>query len=164
MAYMALEFIGNIIDVDIFARSIIGLPWVPFDEFRVVIEGSEGFCSTQLSYTQESRLAMIDILGTNSSLHLNLHPMVLVERKVTELTPISVNKILLNSIGQMLSDSFINFGKGILRLESSGTERIIEGFVKSLMNDDPVPVSMENGRETVRLMELLVNRLNEKYA
>jgi len=40
-----------------------------------------------------------------------------------------------------------------------GHDIMIEKFVDSIINDKPVPVTPEEGRETVRVMEVVVEKI-----
>jgi len=40
-----------------------------------------------------------------------------------------------------------------------GHEIMIEKFVESVINHQPVPVTPEEGRETVRVMEMIVKKI-----
>jgi hypothetical protein len=41
-----------------------------------------------------------------------------------------------------------------------GHDIMIERFVKSIIHDQPVPVTPEEGRETVKIMEIIVKKIN----
>jgi len=44
-----------------------------------------------------------------------------------------------------------------------GHDTIIENFVNSILNDHQPPVTGEEGKETIRVMEMIVERLYKKY-
>jgi predicted dehydrogenase len=44
-----------------------------------------------------------------------------------------------------------------------GQDIVIERFVDSILNNHEPPVTAEEGRETVRVMEMIVDRLHQKY-
>ena len=44
-----------------------------------------------------------------------------------------------------------------------GHDAVIEMFVKSILSDAQPPVTGEEGREAVKVMEMIVKKLKEKY-
>ena len=56
-----------------------------------------------------------------------------------------------------------NAFKVILHKPMLGHNIMIERFVKSVLLDQPVPVTPEEGRETVRIMEMIATKLHQKY-
>jgi hypothetical protein len=64
------------------------------------------------------------------------------------------------TIGGVAGNAFrVLAGKG----EFYGHNTIINGFVDSLLHNSQPPVTAEEGRETTRVIEMIVARLNEKY-
>ena len=43
-----------------------------------------------------------------------------------------------------------------------GHDIMVEKFVDSVANDKPVPVTPEEGRETIRVMDTIVMKLSQK--
>ena len=163
MAYMSLAFLKNIKDVDIYAKNFLKHPWAPFDEFRIELEGENGISSVALSYTSNYWAGDIDILGTEAALHLDLQSMLLIRHRLKALSYMPIVQSSLSTISQMVGAIASNVFKVVTGRQKIGTEMMIERFVDSVLNDSQPPVTGEEGRETVRVMEMVVERYREKY-
>lgn len=164
LVYISLAFLNRVKTVDVYAKNFLEHPWAPFDEFRVELEGEKAMSSIALSYSSNRSGLCVDILGTEGILHLDLGSMLLIHygRKVSS-RPIPFAHYFLSTSSQIVGGVAANAFKlatGRLKL---GHDIIIEGFVNSILNNSRPPVTGEEGRETVRVMEMIVNRLREKY-
>ena len=163
IAYMSLAFLNNIGNVDVYAKNFLKHPWAPFDEFRIELEGENGISSAALSYTSNYWAANVDILGTEAALHLDLQSMVLIRHQLKELTYMPIARSSLSTISQMAGGIASNVFKVVTGRQKIGTEVVIERFVDNVLNDSQPPVTGEEGREAVRVMEMVVKRYREKY-
>jgi len=164
MAYMSLAFLQDVRNVDIHAKNLLKHPWAPFDEFRIELEGKNGISSVALSYTRNCWAASVDILGTEAALHLDLNNMLLIRHRLKELSYLPIAQSSLSTISQMVGGITSNVFKVITGRQKIGTDVVIERFADSVLSDSRSPVTGEEGRETVRVMEMIVERLREKYA
>ena len=163
MAYMSLAFLNNIRNVDIYAKNFLKHPWAPFDEFRIELEGENGISSAALSYATNYWAANVDILGTKAALHLDLQSMLLIRHRLKELSYMPIARSSLSTISQMVGGTASNVFKVVAGRQKIGTEVVIERFVDSVLNDSQPPVTGEEGRDAVRVMEMVVERYREKY-
>ncbi|MFH0846720.1 MAG: Gfo/Idh/MocA family oxidoreductase [Chloroflexota bacterium] len=162
--YISLAFIGRVNSVEVYARRFLEHPWAPFDEFRIELDGERGMSSVVVSYSSNRYEAGVDILGTEGALRLDLQGMLTIRQGAkTSLSPLSVVSSSLGSVSQtvegLLGNSF-KVATGRFRL---GHDTVIEMFVDSVLEDNPPPVTGEEGREVVRVMEMIVARLRQKY-
>lgn len=164
IAYMSLAFLKDIINVDVYAKSLLKHPWAPFDEFRIELEGENGISSIALSYTRDCWAATVDIFGTKAALHLDINNMSLIRHRVKELSYRPIGQSSLSTISQMAGGIAATVFKVMTGRQKLGTDVVIERFVASVLSDSQPPVTGEEGRETVRLMETIIKRLQEKYA
>ena len=163
MAYMSLAFLKKVRNVDIYARNFLKHPWAPFDEFRIELEGENGISSVALSYARNCWTANVDIFGMEAALHLDLQSMLLIRNRLKELSHIPIARSSLSTISQMIGGLASNAFKVITGRQKIGTDVVIERFADSVLNDTQPPVTGEEGRETVRVMEMVVERYREKY-
>jgi predicted dehydrogenase len=63
----------------------------------------------------------------------------------------------------MVSGMASNIVGVLMGKQRIGHDVVIEGFVDSVLNDSKPPVTGEEGRDTVRVMEMVVERYREKY-
>jgi len=163
IAYMSLAFLNNIRNVDIYAKNFLKHPWAQFDEFRIELEGENGISSATLSYTSNYWAANVDILGTEAALHLDLQSMLLIRHRLRELSYAPIARSSLSTISQMVGGIASNVFKVVAGRQKIGTDIVIESFVDSVLNDSHPPVTGEEGREAVKVMEMVVERYREKY-
>ncbi len=162
--YIALAFLGKVKDVDIYARSFLEHPWAPFDEFRIELEGEEGISSIAISYTSNRRNLYVDILGTEGALYLDFPSILLVhQRHKDSMGPMASAHYLLNIGFQVTREVLTNSLSLVMGKLRYGHSVLIENFVNSILNDHQSPVTGEEGRETTRVMEMIVERLYKKY-
>jgi predicted dehydrogenase len=164
LVYMSLAFLNRIKSVDIYAKNFLEHPWAPFDEFRMELEGEKTMSSITLSYATNRHGAYVDILGTEGVLQLDLSNRLLIQcgEKVSS-RPIPFARYFLSTSSQILGGVVTNGFKLATGRLRSGHSIIIERFADSILNNHQPPVTGEEGRETVRVMEMMVDRLGEKY-
>jgi predicted dehydrogenase len=163
IAYMTLAFAGDARGVEVFAQNRLGHPWAPHDEFRIEMDCEKGSSSATLSYTRNCWGANVDIYGTEEALHVDLHQMSLTRHKLRSLKYIPVSKLSLSIIAQTSKGFASNVGKALIGRQRLGTDVVISRFVESVVSGKPVPVSGEDGRKAVELMERVVERYSERY-
>jgi predicted dehydrogenase len=163
VAYMSLEFLKQINNVEVIARNHLQHPWAPFDEFRIELEGSKGLCSAALSYTRNCWNANVDILGTEAALHLDLNRMIMVRSRLRQLRNTAIARESVSAISQSIMGLGSNALATVTRRRRLGTDVVIERFVDCVIGNTESPVTGEEGRETVRTMEMVVDKFAAKY-
>jgi predicted dehydrogenase len=161
--YKSLAFIGNIKAVSVHTRKFLKHDWAPFDEFRIELEGEKGNSSILVSYPRNRRASTVDIIGTDGALYLDLASMLLVhQRKNQSMKPVPLASAALSTASQIAGNVFFN-GWNVFRGNSLlGHDVIIKAFVDSIVNNSPTPSPGEEGRETIRVMELIVEKLRQQ--
>lgn len=159
MAYMSSEFIKNINEVEVLAENHLKHPWAPNDDFRIELKGDNGISSVILAYTTNYWICDIDIIGTDAMLRLDLNGMILTKHSLKELKYGPFVKYYLGNILQVGGEML----KNVLGDKKIGTDLVIEEFVYSIINNGKIPVTGEEGREAVRIMEMVVEEYNKKY-
>ena len=163
ISYMSLEFLNNIQNVDVFAKSFLKYSWAPYDDFRIEIEGENGFSSVALAYTTDYWAARVDIIGTEAMLQIDLNSMLIIKHDLSELSYVPIAKQTLGSLGQRLGNTISKTANVISGRQRIGTEIVVEKFAESILDGTPLPVTAEEGLETTRLMEMIVANYQEKY-
>lgn len=162
--YMSLAFLNEVSNVDVYAKNFLEHPWAPLDEFRIELEGKNALSSITISYTSNRHNCYVDILGTEGILHLDLNSMLLIHQGRKEsLKSVDLARYSLGVAFQIIKGVAINAFKVATRNVKLGHEVIIQRFIDSIRNDNEPPVPAEEGRETIRVMEMIVERLQEKY-
>lgn len=162
--YKSLAFIGKVKSVDVHARNFLEHPWAPFDELRIELEGEKANSSVIVSYASDRRASSIDLLGTDRALHLDLLGMLcILQAKNNSMKPFALARCYSGIAYQIMGGVASNAFNMLARRAKLGHEVVIERFVGSIVNDHQPPVMGEEGREATRVMEMIVERLHEKY-
>jgi len=159
VVYMSLEFLKNVNDVSVFSSKSLEYPWVLYDDYRIELVGENMTSSIIISHANDFTAFEVELFGTEASIYMDLQSMLLIKRRRENLTPISVASSSLNMAWQMTKGVLTNAFRVMINQSMLGHDIMIEKFVKSIINDQPVPVTPEEGRETTRIMERIVNKL-----
>ncbi len=163
--YMSLAFLNRVNNVEVYAKNFLEHPWAPFDEFRIELEGENALSSITISYASNRHNCYVDVLGTEAILHLDLNSMLLIHQgRKDSLRPIDLARYSLGGAFQITKGVAANAFRVGTRNAKLGHDVIIERFIDSILNNCEPPVTGEEGREVIRVMEMIVGRLQEKYS
>lgn len=161
IVYLTLPFVGAVENVSVHAWKVSNYPWVRFDNYSVFIAGDRGNASIVLSYTNNSHVVWFDALGTEGVLHLDLNSRSIFRHRCRRLSPSAVGRSILSDMAQLASSSikgvFSKFAKS--DYAGRGHDRAIISFVESIVNSTPLPVTAMDGRETVRVVDMIVKQI-----
>jgi predicted dehydrogenase len=161
-AYMSQAFLNNVSDVVVCAKKESNYPWILYDDYRIELMGDNMNSSIQVSHACDYTASEVDLFGTDATINIDLQSMLLTRYRRENLKMSSVASSSLDVAGQIVKGVMSNFFKVCLGRPMLGHDIMIEKFVKSIINNQSVPVTMEEGRETVRIVELIVKKLHEK--
>jgi len=162
--YLSLAFLDKVKNVDIYAKNFLEHPWAPFDEFRIELEAENAISSAAISYTSNRYDAYIDIMGTEGALHLDLQSMLVIRQGAKpSLNPWHLAYTSLEFACQTTFGLLVNSLKTVTGNFRLGHDTIIERFVQSILMDTEPPVTGEEGREVTRVMEMIIDKLYQKY-
>jgi UDP-N-acetylglucosamine 3-dehydrogenase len=158
--YMTLAFISPIRAVHIDARKQLAhFPWSPYEDYRLDLIGDDASCSVALTYATNRWAVQLDLWGSEGHMKFDLETQTVITHGRADLKPITLGFSAVKEAGQMLGDT-IGTGLSYVTGKFENThERLIREFVDSLRNGSPTPVPPEEGREAVRVMDLLVSQL-----
>ena len=166
--YASLAFLKKITNVEIAADNICKYPWAPFDYFDITLEGEGAISNVIISHASDNYVADMNIYGTKGILKLDLQSMLLMHYTLRETKPIPLALSALKPASQVVGGVVSNAVKILFtrdaKLQVDGHATEIEQFVDSVQHDRQPPVTAQDGRETIRVLELLVQKLNQKYA
>ena len=161
--YMSLAFTGGIKNVNVYARKMLDYPWVLYDDYRINLMGENINSSVQVSHACNYSVSEVDLFRTDAAINIDLQSMLLTRYRREHLTPSSVASSSLSIAGQTIKGVMSNFFKVCLGRPMLGHDIMIEKFVKSIINEQPVPVTPEEGREVIRIMDLIIEQLGQKH-
>lgn len=163
IVYMTLAFINPIQRVSVSGLKLMeNHPWSPFEDYRIDLFGEKHASSVTMAYATKQWMARLEILGEDATLLLDLEAMSLVKYRRERLKPAPIGLSLLSETGQLLKSlavSGLRYATGSLR---STHDFIIDGFADSILNGTESPVPAEQGRESIRVMNMIVEKLQEK--
>lgn len=162
--YMSLAFLKNVRNVYVSAKKILKYPWVSYDNYRIELEGENVNSSIIISHANDCAVEDVDLFGTEGIIKMDLQSMLLTLYKRRDLNLASLAISSLNTAGQIIKGVASNAFRVTLGKTFLGHDLMIKKFIDSILNDQPVPVPPEEGRETIRVMEMVVNKLNQKYS
>ena len=161
--YMSLPFIKSIIDLDVRAKKTLKHPWVLFDDYRIIIEGKNIDSSIMIAHSNNCTATEMDFICTEGVIRTDLQSMLLSVYRRRDFRPRSLAFSSLHTAKDTILGVTSNAVKTLFGQTFLGHNIMIDKFVKSVIHDRPVPVPPEEGKETIRVMELIVKKLAEKY-
>lgn len=165
IVYMTLAFIPNIRTVNVDALKVMhDYPWSSFEDYRINLIGDEAISSATVVYTTEQWAAKVEILGDTGFLMLDLESMNVVHYKRTELKPAPVGLSLLRESAELAGAFVSNAIRVTTRRVRSTHEIIISQLADSILSGSEPPVSAEEGREAVRVLNMVVEDIETKFA
>ncbi|MBI3590563.1 MAG: Gfo/Idh/MocA family oxidoreductase [Candidatus Melainabacteria bacterium] len=159
--YLANVFLKNISEVNVYPKKLLSeYPWSTSEDFRIVLIADNGIGSVTQIYGSNQWAANVDIFCTEGILKVDLQNKSLIKYNRTKLNALSLGIGVLDNAFQtvtnLLSTGLSYFLEKGMDAHSVG----INNFMNCIIEDKPFPVSGEDGRETVRVMEMLVKKLD----
>jgi predicted dehydrogenase len=157
--YMTLAFINPVESVSVQRMKILDYPWSRCEDYRIELAGEKAMSSILLSYASNQWMALVDILGSEGCLLVDLQGLSLVKYHRTALTPWGIARSMLSNSLQGIIHTCANAVSVTTGRLKSTHETIVERFLDSILEDRASPVSAEEGREAVRVMNRVVEEL-----
>jgi predicted dehydrogenase len=160
VVYMTLAFINPVREVAVQARKLLDYPWSQYEDYRIELVGDRAVSSVVMAYTSNQWMATVDILGSTGGMLLDLQGQSLVRYNRPALTPTGIARSMMNNAFQAMAGTAANGVRYLTGRLKSTHDIIVERFVESILGNGPTPVSAEEGREAVRVMNLIVEELS----
>lgn len=158
--YMTLAFINPIHSVRIDARKQLPqFPWSPYEDYRLDLIGESASCSVALTYATNRWAVQLDLWGSDGHMKFDLETQTIVLHGRADLKPLTLGLSAIKEAGQILlgtADTSLSYALGTFE---NTHERLVREFVESIQTGSPPPVTSEEGREAVRVMDLIVKQL-----
>lgn len=162
IVYMTLAFINPIRDVSVEALKILDYPWSKYEDYRINFIGEKAISSVYLTYASDQWVARTEIIGSKNILTLDLEGMYLAYNHRPTLGVIPVGSSVLREAFQEIGGLFSSGIKVLTGKYRNTHDIIIERFIMSIINGTPSPVTAEEGREAVRVLNMIVEKLDKK--
>jgi predicted dehydrogenase len=164
VVYMTLAFINPVLEVHARGSKLLPYPWSRYDDYRIDLVGERAVSSITSVYTSDQWAGQVDIWGANGLIKLDLELMSLLNQRRPNL---SRGRVALSGVRESyaLMRDTVGAGVALLAGRYRNTHEILIGrFVDSILEGGPTPVTVEEGREAVRVMGLIVDQLDEQPA
>jgi predicted dehydrogenase len=160
--YLASAFLGTINSARAIAMKHSDFPWVIADELKVMLEAENGLGAFSISCNSPRPSLTMDIFGTRRILHLNNFAMSMIQH---ESGTYRIPDLLFDELksGLQLATGIVS---SLLRVASRrrwyeiGHHILIRKFLESVTNNMEPPVTGEDGRETLRILEDICRQVN----
>ena len=160
IVYMTLAFINRIRDVKVHGQKLSPqFPWSPFEDYRVDLIGDHAVSSVTLTYATNQWAAQVDLWGTNGRISIDLESQSLVRHSRTRLTPKAIGLSALGEARQTASSVLAMGAKVILGRFQNTHDLLVKAFYESVRDGGAPPVPPQEGREAVRVMDMIVEKL-----
>jgi predicted dehydrogenase len=165
--YTSLAFLKKVNNVEVSAENNLGYPWARFDYYNITLEGEKMISNVIISHASKNYIADVSIFGTEEILKLDMQSMLLTHCRVNDTKPLTLAMSSLKPVRQIIGGVISNAAKTLFNrnalMQVNGHSTEIEMFVDSVINDHRPPVTAEEGREVIRVMEIIIRKLNQKY-
>jgi len=139
-------------------------PWMKADEIKVLIKAEKGLGSLMASCNSPYHGDSLNIVGTKMGLEVDIWPRSMIKYGRRTEDPYSIGK-------SSLKTAFQSFGlvgttiKNALRMTTGGVKvsahyEFIREFLRSILTDSAPPVSRDEARENVRVVESICNAVD----
>lgn len=162
IAYMTLAFVNPVREVQVKAAKILAYPWSQAEDYRIDFIGDRAISSVTLTYASNQWMARLDILGSEGTLLLDLQSLSLVKYKRSTLTRGHVALSAIRESYQSFLCTMASAVRSVTGRLRSTHEILIGAFLDSILRGTEPPVTAKEGREAVRLVNMIVDRLTEK--
>jgi len=161
--YLSLVFLKKVKEISVSARKFLEYPWVLYDDYRIELMGKNLTSSIIISHVNNYTSSEVELFGKEASIKMDLQSMLLIKYKRENLTPMSVALSSLNTVWQMTKGILKNAFRVMINRPMLGPDIMIVKFVKSIINDQPVPVTPDEGRETIVVMGSIVKKFPQNH-
>lgn len=166
------DVMGEVKNLKVAAGYARVVPHMPTDELRVLADnigpdgaGVVGVLS--LSFAASPRYHFVNIYGTRGSLKIDLlNKYLFVDRPAAMLPKVLTRSLATLQHGLLLLGATLrNTANTLLRRYSlfEGNERLIRLFYRSILLDEPLPVSPQEGIQSMEIMDEIWRQLDRQY-
>lgn len=158
--YLALAFLRGIREVNVCAKKLLlEYPWSNFEDFRINLLAQNGIGAITLFYASNQWAAEVDIIGTKGRLKVDLESQSIIKYNRPKLNAFSLGLSMTEMGRQIFGSLLLNSLRYILAKGSDAHAIGIHKFVDSILEDKPFPVTTDDAKEVVRVMKMIVEKL-----
>jgi len=158
--YSIMGFVGNIEPVAVYAKKLSNYDWVLADELRIILEGQNCLATITSSLNWPKYKSIMDISGTKGSMHIDIRNSAIT---LCGTYGNSLSSRAMENLQQgfsLLAGTASSTIKMLFGKCHTGHYTLIERFIKAVQDDIEPPVTMEEGREVIRVYEQIISELS----
>ena len=153
--YLLLAFLNNIRSVRVVTRKYSDYSWVAADELKVLVEGENGLGSFTVSCNSPRIFFTLDLLGTKGDIYIDHINQIMIQRQPRS---VRLHDLILDRLDLTVPVFTAGISGVVSRIRGQvrtriGHRVIFKRFVESIRNNTDTPVTGEDGRETVKVLE-----------
>ncbi|HEY49186.1 MAG TPA: Gfo/Idh/MocA family oxidoreductase [Dehalococcoidia bacterium] len=156
---LAMAFLRNLEPVAVQSIKYTDREWLIADDLRVILQGDNGMATITVSTNCPKDIFILDIFGTKRNLHLHLNNAVMYTCGMARYGRCSVVFENFRQGLQILTGTASTALKTALRKHHFGHYALLLGFIESIQNDTEPPITAEEGRESIRLIEKIISQI-----
>jgi predicted dehydrogenase len=160
--YMSLALVKQVRNVSVEGVKLLPqYPWSKYEDYRINLVGDEGISSISINYATNQWMVAVEIAGTMGTLRLDLHGRCVIRTDRSRLTPAAIGLSVMGQAVQTGAEAARTLLSLLTRRTMSTHERLIHSLVDSLREGKDPPVTGAEGREAVRVMNMITRQLDE---
>ncbi len=164
LAMLLLQFLGRVSEVKSIVMKASSYPQIRLDELRIIARGEAGIGTITCSLNCPSRLLTVDIFGTEGALHVDGNYQAVVHYRpiVSSMDVLARGLAGVRDITarvRALASTSTCVLMGIYAAETYGHRYLIQRSVRSLLGQGEYPITIEQAREAVHLLEMAFQQL-----
>lgn len=162
--YLLQAFLKGVEPTSVLAARLIDSSWMIADEVKVLAKAENGVGSIVASCNSPFHGDTLNILGTKLGLQVDLWGRSIIKYKPRTESPYSVGKNNLTLASQFLAligTTILNsFTMTLGGVKVSAHYSFLREFVRSIRADDELPVSEEEAKENVRIVQTICREIH----
>jgi predicted dehydrogenase len=163
VVYMTLAYINPITHVHVTGRKVLPeYPWSPFEDYRLELSGEAGTCSISMTYSTDQWAGEVDLWGTDGSIRFDMESQTLTSRRRPNLSPLPIGLSTLGEASQIISSGLTTAFDLATKRYTQTHQELLAAFANSLREGSPSPVPGTEGRESIRVMNLVSDQLQSQ--
>lgn len=159
------DVMGDVKGVKALAKYMHIVPHMQNDELRVLVEGNDMLGSIHMSLAITPRYHTVNIHGTKGTLKVDFLNKLIFHDKVIPMLPKVISRnLMVMKHGLVLFASMLRNAFNIVIRKYSlfeGNERLIHLFYRSILLDEPVPISPEEALQSMEIMDEIWTQISK---
>jgi len=152
--YFNLAFIRNVKSVQVIPKKLGNHDWGDADILKVLLDAENATGGFNMSCLTPRSSITADIFGTKKCLHLDMHAQTMIQHK-RAISRHSKAFDALSSSFQMFKGTVSISAEVLLGKSRTAHAILIKNLFESIRDNKETPVTAEEGRETVRILEMI---------